>query len=84
MDSELNKARAELDKEFLQVRDNLGEVRLQLDRVSAAGPEDDITQMLEDLEDTIKKVRTGGLLGGGSKGHRKARDHYFELRGQPT
>ena len=84
MDTDINQARAELDKEFLQVREHLGQIRLEVDRVSAAGPEDDISKMLEDLEDTIKKVRTGGPLGGGAKGHRKARERYFELQGLPT
>lgn len=82
MSMELDKARVELDKEFLQVRENLGEIRLAVDRVSAAGPEDDISQLLEDLEDLVAKVRTGGLLGGGAKGHRKARERYFEARGE--
>jgi hypothetical protein len=27
----------------------------------------------------VKKVRTGGLLGGGAKGHKKALDHYLKI-----
>jgi len=54
------------------------------DVVSAAGPEDDISQMLEDLEDTIKEVRKGGLIGSGAKGHREAREKFFELKGRPV
>ena len=56
----------------------------QFDIVAAAGPEDDISELLDDLEDTVKKVRTGGLLGSGAKAHHKAREKYFELRGTPT
>jgi hypothetical protein len=82
MDTELDNARKELDQEFQQVRKNLDEIRAQLDRVSAAGPEDDIYTMLDDLEDTVKKVRTGGLVGSGAKGHREAREKYFEMRGK--
>jgi hypothetical protein len=84
MDSDLENARKELDQEFKQVRKDLDMLRAELDRVSAAGPEDDITEMLKDLEDKVKKVRTGGLLGSGAKGHREAREHYFELRGMKT
>lgn len=84
MDSELENARKELDNEFKQVRKDIDMLRNELDKVSAAGPEDDITELLKNLEDTVKKVRTGGLLGSGSKGHRSARDKYFELRGMKT
>lgn len=84
MDTPLDNARKELDQEFSQVRKNLDTIRLQLDKVSAAGPEDDISQMLEDLEDTVKKVRKGGLIGSGAKGHREAREKYFEIKGKPA
>lgn len=79
----MDNARKELDQEFAQVRQDLDKIRLDFDRVFAAGPEDDISQLLEDLEDTIKKVRKGGLVGSGAKGHRKAREKYFEAKGKP-
>ena len=82
MDTELENARKELDQEFKQVRENLDRIRKELDRVAAAGPEDDIYEMLDGLEDTVKKVRTGGLIVSGAKGHREAREKYFELRGK--
>ena len=81
MNAELDNARKELDKEFEQVRKNLDKIRQELDRISAAGPEDDITEMLKDYEDQVKKVRTGGLIGSGAKGHREARETYLKLRG---
>ena len=84
MDTDLEKARKDLDDEFMHVRKNLDQVRAKLDIVAAAGPEDDISELLDDLEDTVKKVRTGGLLGSGAKAHHKAREKYFELRGTPT
>lgn len=79
----MDNARKELDQEFAQVRQDLDKIRLDFDRVFAAGPEDDISQLLEDLEDTIKKVRKGGLVGSGAKGHREAREKYFEAKGKP-
>jgi len=82
MDTELDNARKELDQEFKQVRENLDKIRKELDRVAAAGPEDDISKLLEELEDTVKKVRTGGLVGSGAKGHREAREKYMKLRGK--
>ena len=84
MDTELENARKELDQEFEQVRDALDKIRKELDRIAAAGPEDDISKMLGDFEDTVKKVRTGGMVGSGAKGHREAREKYFELRGKKT
>jgi len=82
MDTELDNARKELDQEFKQVRENLDSIRKELDRVAAAGPEDDLFKMLDELEDTVKKARTGGLVGSGAKGHREAREHYLKLRGK--
>lgn len=84
MDTELDNARKELDQEFSQVRKNLDAIRAKLDAVTAAGPEDDISALLEDLEDTVKKVRKGGLIGSGAKGHREAREKYFEAKGRPA
>jgi hypothetical protein len=81
MDNELEEARKELDKEFKQIRKDLDKLREELDKVSAAGPEDDVTELLKDLEDKVKKVRTGGLVGSGAKGHREAREKYLKLRG---
>ena len=83
MAESLEDARKELDKEFIQVRENLKKIHEELDRVEAAGPEDDVSALLEKLEDTVKKVRTGGLIGSGSKGHREAREKYLELKNKP-
>jgi hypothetical protein len=35
---------------------------------------------LEKLEDQVKEVRTGGLLGHGANGHKRARNDYLELK----
>jgi hypothetical protein len=82
MSDEMAKARAEVDQEFAQFRENLGKVYEKLERVSAAGPLDDISELLKELEDTVSKVRTGGLVGSGAKGHREAREKLLKLQGQ--
>jgi len=78
---DLQDARKDLDKEFEQFRKHLDKIRMKLDYISAAGPEDDLYKMLDDLEDEVKHARTGGMLGAGAKGHRKAREKYMEVRG---
>jgi hypothetical protein len=75
-------ARKELDKEFRQVRDALDSIREAFEKVTAAGPEDDVHGLLESLEDTVKKVRTGGTFGSGAKGHREAREKFLEAKGK--
>jgi hypothetical protein len=47
-----------------------------MDRVDASGPEDDVYELLKDLEDMVKEVRTGGVVGSGAKGHKKALEDY--------
>ena len=81
MSEDIEDARRELDTEFKQFRDNLGKIYEKLERVSQAGPTDDITGLLKDLEDTVGKVRTGGMIGSGSKGHREAREKWLKLQG---
>lgn len=82
MSNDLDDAREELDKEFRQLRDNLGHIHAALADVDRAGPLDDISALLEKLEDVVKEVRTGGLVGGGAKGHAKARKKYLEMKGE--
>jgi len=80
MTESLADARKELDDEFDQFRKDLSSIHQRLDRLDAAGPEDDVYGLLEELEDTVHKVRTGGLLGHGAKGHRDARERFLELK----
>lgn len=82
MSTDLEAARKELDQEFTQFRDGLGKIYEKLERVSQAGPADDISALLKDLEDTVGKVRTGGLVGSGAKGHREAREAWLKLQGK--
>jgi hypothetical protein len=79
MDS-LSEARKKLDDEFGQVRRKLDKIHSALDKVEAAGPEDDIHGLLADLESTVKEVRDGGVIGSGSNGHRRALKQYLELK----
>ncbi|HEY8548212.1 MAG TPA: hypothetical protein VIL36_24305 [Acidimicrobiales bacterium] len=76
----LEQARKKLDDEFGQVRRKLGKIREKLEKVEAAGPEDDLHGLLEDLEETVKEVRDGGIVGSGANGHRRARKRYLELK----
>ena len=76
MSESLEEARRKLDDEYGQVRRHLGKVHAALDRVDAAGPEDDIYDLLKDLEDVVKEVRNGGLVGSGAKGHKRALENY--------
>ena len=82
MSNDIEAARQELDQEFNQFRENLGKIYEKLERVSQAGPADDISALLKDLEDTVGKVRTGGLVGSGAKGHREAREAWLKLQGK--
>ena len=82
MADDLTAARKELDDEFGQFRKSLEKVRKRLEEVEQAGPEDDLEKALGKLEDEVKEARTGGMIGGGAKGHAKALKKYNELRGR--
>ena len=64
--------------------DDLHDARTELAKVDRAGPLDDAVRLLNDRENTVKQVRTGGALGGGVKSHATARKEYFELQGKPA
>lgn len=76
----LDEARKKLDDEFGQVRRKLGKIHKALDKVEAAGPEDNLHDLLADLESTVKEVRDGGVVGSGANGHRRALKRYLELK----
>ncbi|MGE0877551.1 MAG: hypothetical protein AB7L13_06425 [Acidimicrobiia bacterium] len=75
-------ARKKLDDAFADFRKDLAKIHKALDKVDAAGPEDDVYELLEKLEDEVKNVRTGGLIGGGAKNLRKAREEFLKQKGQ--
>jgi hypothetical protein len=72
----LEEARRKLEDEYGQVRRHLDRIHAAMDRVDASGPEDDVYELLKDLEDMVKEVRTGGVVGSGAKGHKKALEDY--------
>ena len=76
----LEEARRKLDDEYGQVRRHLDRIHAALDRVDAAGPEDDLSELLKDLEGVVKEVRTGGVVGSGAKGHRRALENYRQRK----
>ena len=80
MAKSLEEAQKELDDEFEQHRKRLRKVREKLEEVERAGPMDDLEQALEELEDEVKDARTGGLIGGGAKGHTKARKELEDIQ----
>lgn len=80
MADNLAEARKRLDDEFGQVRRKLDKIHGALDKVEAAGPEDNIHDLLLDLEKTVKEARDGGVVGSGANGHRRALKEYLELK----
>ncbi len=81
MADDLHAARKRLEDEYGQVRRRLDKIRESLERVEKAGPEDDLYDLLGDLEDRVKEVRTGGVIGSGAHGHRRALEDYRKLKG---
>jgi hypothetical protein len=84
MADNLAEARKRLDDEFGQVRRKLEKIHKSLDAVEAAGPEDDIHDLLHDLEKTVKEVRDGGVVGSGANGHRRALKEYLDLKNRDS
>ena len=78
----LEENRRKLDDEYGQVRRNIDRIHAALDRVDAAGPEDDLYELLKDLEDVVKEVRNGGVVGSGAKGHKRALDDYRKRKSE--
>jgi hypothetical protein len=78
---DLDEARRRLEDEYGQVRRHLHKIREALDDVEKAGPEDDLEDLLGKLEDRVKEVRTGGVIGSGAHGHHRALEDYRKLKG---
>jgi hypothetical protein len=80
MAKSLEEARKKLDDEYGQVRRHLDDIHKALDKVEKAGPEDNLHDLLDDLEKTVKEARDGGIVGSGANGHRRALKEYLELK----
>lgn len=83
MSEEIDKARAKVESEYKKVAESVAEIHVAFHNVKNAGPEDDLYGLLDALEDTVHKARTGGMLGSGAKSHRKALEEYRELLTPP-
>ena len=79
MNEELEAARSKVEKEYKKVAESIAEVHVAFHDVKNADPEADIYGLLKTLEDTVHKARTGGVMGSGAKGHRKALEEYHAL-----
>jgi hypothetical protein len=78
----INELHDEMVSEYQQFREHLGLILEAVSRVQNAGVDDDLCGELEALEGTVHKVRTGGLLGGGAKGHQSARKKWLDAQQQ--
>ncbi len=79
MSEELENARSKVEKEYKKVAESIAEIHVAFHDVKNADPEADIYGLLDTLEKSVHKARTGGVLGSGAKGHRKAREEYHAL-----
>ncbi len=78
--NDLEDARNDLEKAYQKVREDLGEVHVAFEAVMAAGPEDDIHDLLKTLQDEVKEARDGGLLKSGANDHKRALKKYRDLQ----
>jgi hypothetical protein len=76
MADDVENAKLRLDDEYGQIRRRFDEIHEAFDRVISAKPEDDLRGLLKDLENTVHRVRTGGLFRHGANGHRRALRRY--------
>jgi hypothetical protein len=76
----VEEAKKKLDDEYGQVRRKFDKIHTAFDRVISAGPEDDVYDRLKDLENVVKEVRDGGVVGSGANGHRRALKEYEEAK----
>jgi hypothetical protein len=74
-------ARKDLEKEYSDVRKHFGTIEAAMRTVLNSNAEDDIEHLLGELEDAVKKARTGGVMGSGANAHARARKKYLELSG---
>ena len=82
--TDLNEATEKLNEAYEAVREDLGRVFVAFDDLRAAGPTHDIHALLDTLEEVIKDVRTGGLVGSGANRHRRAREKWIDAGGEPA
>ena len=81
-EEEIADAHKKLEKEYKDVMESLGDLYVAVEAVKAAGIGDDIESLLDAVADEANKARTGGVVGSGAKGHRRALKKYRELTTQ--
>lgn len=77
----VEESRLEVEKEYEQFRKEYGKVLEAVQRVSDAGPMDDVHGLLDRLQQVVQEVRSGGVMGSGAKGHREALEKYRKMAG---
>ena len=83
-DEAIADAKGKLEKEYRDVMGSLGDLYVAVEALKSAGLQDDISGLLETIQDEAKKARTGGVLGSGAKGHARALKSYREAMEPPT
>lgn len=77
---EVEKAEQDVIKSFEKVKQDLGRIFVEFEKLRAASAFDDVSSMLKDLEDVVKDVRTGGLIGSGAKSHQRSLKKLNDLK----
>lgn len=73
-----SEAFAEVTSEYNEFRGTFGAVLNAVSQVDQAKPGDDIESLLDKLEETVKKVATGGMMGSGINGYTRALKRWQE------
>jgi hypothetical protein len=80
MADSVEELRKKLIDEYGQVHRKLDKIHEALDKCEKAGPEDDLHGLLDNLENIVKEVRDGGIMGSGANGHRRALKEYRKAK----
>ena len=78
-EAEIAQAHHNLEKEYKDVMQSLGDLYVAIEALKSAGIGDEISDLLDRVQSEAKKARTGGVIGSGAKGHSKALKEYREL-----
>ncbi len=78
-DDPIKDAFDKVKEEYEEFRNHWGKVLEAISEVDQCKPGDDMATMMEKLEDTVHKVRTGGVFGSGVNGYTRALEDWKEL-----
>lgn len=79
IEAKIAQARKKLEDEHAEVMQSLGNMWVAAEAVKAAGPTDNLHDLLATLESEAKAARDGGIVGSGSNDHRRALKKYLDL-----